>query len=103
VATLARKYLRPDDVVGIVSHKRIGVLLVDTLPESARMVFNRLRWQIAAMAYTPIEGVTIGVTVSISFCRIDGNIKADQVYDECEKALDGLRLESANAMLDVGA
>lgn len=101
VAGVARQGLRPDDVVGGVNHRRIGVLLVDTLPESARMVFNRLRWQIAANPYLLADKSPVGVSVSISFCRIGAKVADKDVFTQCEKSLDGLRAEAVNAMVEV--
>ncbi len=101
IAIIARQSLRPDDVVGHVNHRRIGVLLIDTLPESGRMVFNRLRWQIAANPYSMPDKTPVGISVSIGFCRIGAKIPDKDVFDICEKSLDGLRSEAVNAMVEV--
>ncbi len=102
VAFICRQNLRPDDVVGSVNYKRLGVLLLDTTPESARMVFNRLRWQIAANPYTMPERTTIGLSVSISFTRITGRVDDKQIIDECDRALDQMPANTANALIEIG-
>jgi diguanylate cyclase (GGDEF)-like protein len=103
VAQIARQSLRPDDIVGSVGHKRIGILLIDTNLESARMVINRLRWQIAANPYI-ISGdkTSIGLSVSISFHRIGGRMGNKPVLDACEDALNAMGDKIANALEEVG-
>lgn len=101
VAAIARQNLRPDDVVGSVSPQRVGVLLLDTMPESARMVFNRLRWQIAANPYDLPNGTTVGLSVSISFCRIGGVVKDQDLIGDCCALLDEQNGDAVNALLEV--
>ncbi|MCE2926762.1 MAG: diguanylate cyclase [Rickettsiales bacterium] len=102
VAFICRQNLRPDDVVGSVNYKRLGVLLLDTTPESARMVFNRLRWQIAANPYNLPDRTTIGLSVSISFTRITGRVDDKQIIDKCDLALDEMPANAANALIEIG-
>jgi diguanylate cyclase (GGDEF)-like protein len=102
IAGLSRQNLRPDDVVGVLSTKRIGVLLLDTTPESARMVFNRLRWQIAANPFMLPDKTTLGLSVSISFTNIIAHGSDKKLIDACEEAMDGLAPGSANGLVEVG-
>lgn len=101
VAGICRQNIRPDDVIGSINYKRTGVLLLDTTPESARMVFNRLRWQIAANPFTLPDKTTIGLSVSISFARIGGRVSDKKLIDDCDMALDAMASGSANALLEV--
>lgn len=101
VAAVCRQNLRPDDVVGAISHKRLGVLLLDTTPETARMVSNRLRWQIAANPFALPDKTTIGLSVSISFSRVSGRITDKKLIDDCSEALDRLNSNEANALIEV--
>jgi diguanylate cyclase (GGDEF)-like protein len=101
VASICRQNLRPDDVVGSVNYKRLGVLLLDTTPESARMVFNRLRWQIAANPFALPDRTTIGLSVSISFARVTGRVNDKHLVDDCSAALDELGAGVANALAEV--
>jgi diguanylate cyclase (GGDEF)-like protein len=101
IASVCHQNLRPDDVVGSISYKRIGVLLLDTTPESARMVFNRLRWQIAANPFLLPDKTTIGLSVSISFARIGGFVSDKKLIDGCDKALDKLGAGIANALVEI--
>jgi diguanylate cyclase (GGDEF)-like protein len=101
IAFVARQNLRPDDVVGAISYKRIGVLLLDTTPETARMVFNRLRWQIAANPFMLPDKTTIGLSVSISFARVGGRVNDKKLIDNCDAALDGAGPTTTNALIEV--
>lgn len=102
VAQLCRQSLRPDDVVGSVSLKRIGILLIDNNPESARMVFNRLRWQIAANPFLLPDKTTIGLSVSIGFHRVGGRMGDKSVLDACDGALNNMGVAITNALVEVG-
>lgn len=101
IAAICRQNLRPDDVVGSVSPYRVGVLLLDTMPESARMVFNRLRWQIAANPFDLPNGTTLGLSVSVSFARVTGVVKDRSLIDDCCRHLDNQAEDEANALLEV--
>ncbi len=101
LAGICRQNLRPDDVVGAITYKRLGVLLLDTTPETARMVSNRLRWQIASNPFALPDRTTVGLSVSISFSRISGRISDKNLIDDCSTILDGLGANSANALLEV--
>lgn len=101
VAAISHQNLRPDDVVGSVSYKRIGVLLLDTTPESARMVFNRLRWQIAANPFLLPDKTTVGLSVSISFARVGGRVSDKKLIEGCDEALEKLGANIANALVEI--
>ena len=101
VAFVSRQGLRPDDVLGSVNYKRIGVLLLDTMPESVRMVFNRLRWQIAANPFLLPDKTSVGLSVSISFCRIGGRVGDKSILDDCDDALDSMGAGAVNALIEV--
>ncbi|MFO0389265.1 MAG: diguanylate cyclase [Alphaproteobacteria bacterium] len=101
MAMICRQNLRPDDVVGSVAAKRLGVLLLDTTPESARMVFNRLRWQIAANPFDLPNKTTLGLSVSITFARVGGVIADRNLIDDCTAAMDSLGADTANALVEI--
>lgn len=101
VSQVCRQSLRPDDVVGSINYKRIGVLLIDTTPDSARLVFNRLRWQIAANPFILPDKSSIGLSVSISFCRIGGRVTEKSILDASEESLDAMGNHAVNALVEV--
>jgi len=101
IAQTCRQTLRPDDVLGGVNYKRIGVLLIDTTIESARMAVNRLRWQIAANPFILGDKTSIGLSVSISFGRIGGRLSDKSVLDHCDAALEKLGAAAINVLTEV--
>ncbi|NBX03198.1 MAG: PAS domain-containing protein [Alphaproteobacteria bacterium] len=101
VAMLCRNNLRPDDVVGIISNRRTGVLLMDTVPEGERIVFNRLRWQIAASPFVLPDNTTVGLSVSISFCAVGGENVHKNLIEICEHALDRAGPSATNALVEI--
>ncbi len=100
VAFIAKRSLRPDDVVGVVGDGRLGILLVDMVGGSERLVLNRLRWQIASNPYTSPGKNIVGLSVSISFCNIAENINERETLEQCELALDGLGSKSQNMLVN---
>jgi diguanylate cyclase (GGDEF)-like protein/PAS domain S-box-containing protein len=101
LAHVSRQSLRPDDIVGSVNYKRIGVLLIDTTIESARMAVNRLRWQIAANPFILHDKTSLGLSVSISFSRIGGRVSDKSVLDNCENAIEILGAAAINVLTEV--
>lgn len=70
IAALARQNLRTDDTIGRVHARRIGIILMDTTAESARMVLNRLRWLVAANPFPTASGEPFPITASIAFSGV---------------------------------
>lgn len=101
IAHLLKQSLRPDDVVGIVNYKRLGVLLIDTTQESARMTVNRLRWQIAANPYQLPERTSVGLSVSIAFSRVGGRMTEVSAVDVCEDVLEKMGATAVNVLTEV--
>ena len=102
VAALSRQGSRPDDVVGMVNFKRLGILLLDTSIESARMVVNRLRWQIAANPFLLSDKTAVGLSVSIAFCRVGGGRTSDkEILGSCDDVLDALGASAINVLTEV--
>ena len=101
IAQITRQSLRPDDVVGSVGPRRLGVLLIDTAPDAARIVFNRLRWQIAANPFLMPDKTSLGLSVSIAFLRIGGHISERTVIEACDDTLTAAGQTAVNAMIEV--
>ena len=96
---MAKRSLRPDDVIGIVGDGRVGVLLVDINNGSERLVLNRLRWQIASNPYVGENGRQGGLTVSLSFCGIAGRGKEVNEMDKCEAAIEKFDGDATNILI----
>ncbi len=100
VASLTKRSMRPDDIVGSIGKGRIGVLLVDIARDSERLVLNRLRWQIAANPYSVHNTASIGVSVSISFCAVALDVMDNEIVKKCEDALDKLGDHEHNILVE---
>ncbi len=101
IAVISKNTLRPDDVVGLINYKRLGILLLDTSLESARMAVNRLRWQIAANPYILPDKTNVGLSVSISFSPIGGRVNEKSVMEYCENTLEVLGAAAVNVLTEV--
>jgi diguanylate cyclase (GGDEF)-like protein len=101
VAQLCRQSLRPGDVVGIVNYKRVGVLLLNTTPETSRQACNRLRFQVAAAPFLLRDKVNIGLSVSITFGSIFGRSREHTILEDCDAALNSLPSSAANVLTEV--
>lgn len=101
LALLSQQSLRPDDVVGVINFKRVGVLLIDTSIESARMTVNRLRWQIAANPFQLQDKTSVGLSVSIAFSRVGGRMGDKSVLENCDEVLEGMGASAINVLTEV--
>lgn len=101
IAQLSQQSLRPDDVVGVVSYKRVGVVLIDTSIETARMTVNRLRWQIAANPFMMQDKTGIGLSVSIAFQKVGGRMTEKSVLDQCDEVLEAMGASAINVLTEV--
>ncbi len=91
IAAIAKQNLRPDDTIGCLLPRRIGLILLDTNLESARMVLNRLRWLIAANPFTLPDKTTQALTVSIAFAPLGGRPNDKEVIEDAEVFLNRLQ------------
>lgn len=101
IADLARQNLRADDTIGAVDLKRLGLILFDTTPESARMVLNRLRWLAAANPYKN-GSVEVPLTVSICFSSMGTRVHDKNILSDLEYYLDEHKAGASNALIEVG-
>ncbi len=101
VAGIARQNLRGDDTIGCIGPDRLGILIMDTNPESARMVLNRLRWLIAAAPLAPENREPIPATVSIAFGRVDQQSQDKDMIPKLEATLEEPASGAGNALLEV--
>lgn len=101
IAANARQSLRNDDTIGTISHQRIGLMLMDTSIESARLVLNRLRWQIAANPFILPDKTTVGLSASIGYARIGGRVNDKNLLTDCEEFLDAQGVALVNALSEI--
>ncbi len=87
VASLIKQRLRSDDTIGTLNFKTIGVILMEASGESARMVLNRLRWSMAQTPFVAPDNQPVPFTVSMAFCRIEGETTELEMTEKCEQYL----------------
>jgi diguanylate cyclase (GGDEF)-like protein len=101
VAGIARQNLRGDDTIGCIGPDRLGILIMDTNPESARMVLNRLRWLIAAAPLALENRDPIPATVSIAFARVSQQTQEKDILGSLEASLAAPAASAGNALVEV--
>ncbi len=101
IATLARQNLRPDDIIGSIPPHRLGLILLDTASDSARMVLNRLRWLIAANPYPLEGGKPLPLTVSIGFMALGGRINDKAALQDSEAYMNRLPASAGNILQEI--
>ncbi len=97
IGHLCKQKLRPEDTVGTLNDRMLGLLLVDAAQEEARLVLNRLRWIVSV---SPIEMTSkeISSQVNIGFAEIDGKISSAEVVEKCEAYAIGMRRKLVNTI-----
>jgi diguanylate cyclase (GGDEF)-like protein len=84
ISNIFRSKLRPEDTIGSLSERTLGIILVGASQEEARMVLNRLRWAISttALEFGTQEAI---ISVNIGFTQIDSVINQPELLGKCEK------------------
>jgi GGDEF domain-containing protein len=97
IGQLCKQKLRPEDTVGSLNDRMIGLLLVDAAQEEARQVLNRLRWIVSV---SPLEmgSKEISTQVNVGFSEIDGKITAAEILEKCEGYVMGMRRKLVNTI-----
>ncbi|MBV8939150.1 MAG: diguanylate cyclase [Alphaproteobacteria bacterium] len=99
IALIARQNLRTDDTIGCLDSRRLGLILLDTTSEAARMVLNRLRWAVAAHPFSLADGHPMPLTVSIAFLLIDGDASRKDTLQRAEQSIARLQTDG-NALVE---
>lgn len=98
VASTLRRNLRQDDRICIVSDDTLGMILTDISIESARVVLNRLRWQVVSDRMRIKDGVSTSLNVSMAYILI-GEGASEEIMKRTHQGLGGIH--TPNAMLEV--
>lgn len=102
LAFIARQNLRGDDTIGCIAGQRLGIILMDTNPESSRMVLNRLRWLVAASPLILGGGKdALPCTVSIAFTRVGSAVPEKELIPHVESVLMAAGNKAGNALVEV--
>ena len=97
-----RTTFRGDDMIFALSDHTLGVVLFDISRESARVVFNRLRWKIRNHRFEFGGKADFTITTCIGFDMLNVE-EAAEVFDRCEKAIVALDGNERNALVELNA
>ena len=92
---------RSGDLIFALSDHTLGLLLFDISRESARVVLNRLRWNIGNHQIDFGGKANFSVTVSIGFDVLDAE-SDDGVLTSCEEAMAAYNTENRNGLIELG-
>ncbi len=101
-ANCCKTTFRAQDMVFALSDHTLGVMLFDISRESARVVFNRLRWKIRNHHIEFGGKSNFSITTCISFDML-GAESAEEVFERCELAIMGLDSNERNALIELNA
>lgn len=100
IGRLCRQKLRREDVIGKMSARAIGAVLMQITPESSRIVLNRLRWSIAGVPLIMEDGGKLETTLSVSFLILNEE-DPEKLMRLCEQRLQDERPRGRNLMHEV--
>lgn len=100
-ANICRSTFRTEDVICGLTDHTIGLILLDISRESARMVLNRLRWNIRNHRIVFGGKSDFSVTVSISFDMLDEH-RGDTLLERCEDSAAALEVDARNVLVELG-
>jgi diguanylate cyclase (GGDEF)-like protein len=101
IAQHCKGRFREEDLVSYLGDDCIGLLLMDTLEESARIVLNRLRSSIASHRMSFGDKTNFSVTVSIAFTEMLGESGQD-VMARAERAISAIDDDERSQLVKAG-
>lgn len=101
VAGLCQQNLRGNDIVTQIDRNRLGVILVGTGKDPAKIVLNRLRWLIASMQSRLVQGVDVQTTATIVLSAVNKNLKPEEQVAAVEKILAEKPASSINLVVEI--
>lgn len=97
-----RATFRSQDLIFALSDRALGIVLFDIGRESARVVLNRLRWQIRSQRFAFGGKSDFAITTSVGFDVL--NLEQPlTVFDECVTAMNALDPNERNALVELSA
>lgn len=100
-AACCRNSFRSEDIIFTLSDHTLGIVLIDISREAARLVLNRLRWNIRAHRLDFGGKPDFSVTVSVSFNMLGGDAPGDTLFLSCEGAVADYDLDERNALIEM--
>ncbi len=100
VLNCCRATFRSEDVVASLGNN-VGLLLINLSRESARVVLNRLRWNIGKRMIEFGGKSNFSVTISVAFDMLSSD-NSNEILHLCERAVTGLDADARNAFVELG-
>ena len=97
----SRTTFRSEDLIFALSDRTLGLVLFDISRESARVVFNRLRWKIRNHRFEFGGKAEFAISTCIGFDLLDLE-DIDGVFERCEAQMAALDANERNALLEFG-
>lgn len=101
VARSCKASFREEDLVFRLGEDRLGLLLLDTTVETARVVLNRLRWTISSHRIAFGGKANFSVTVSVAFAPLGTKDEPDAL-SAAEGVITALDENERNQLLEAG-
>lgn len=101
MSNCCRSSFRSEDIVFALSPQNLGVVLFDISRESARLVFNRLRWNIRNHHIEFGGKSTFSVTTTIVFDMLDSK-RGTSVLERSEAAVAAVEVDERNGLIELG-
>jgi diguanylate cyclase (GGDEF)-like protein len=99
MADLLKKSTREVDVVIRYGGDEYTIILVETGPETAAIVAERIRSQIAAHTFLAPEGYSIRITCSIGYaCCPDDSVSKQELLEMADQAMYGGKAGGKNCV-----
>jgi PAS domain S-box-containing protein len=96
-----RSTFRSEDLIFALSDRTLGLVLFDISRESARVVFNRLRWKIRNHRFEFGGKAEFSISTCIGFDLLDLE-DIEGVFERCETEMAALDANERNALLEFG-
>jgi len=100
IAKVCKLKLRPEDTIGTLSERLLGLILVDAAHDATRMILNRLRWEIGISPLELSKKRDLLAQVNIVYIPVDGREREGEILEKSEsfalsrrnKAINGVEL-----------
>lgn len=101
MSSSCRTTFRNEDIVFALNEKMLGIVLFDISRESARLVFNRLRWKIRNHLIEFGGKPNFSVTGTLVFDMIDAD-RGETILTRTEDAAKAVDAEERNGLIELG-
>ncbi len=100
VCQICRSTFRSEDLIFALSDSTLGIVLFDISHESARVVFNRLRWKIRNHRIAFGGKADFSISTCIGFDLLDLE-DVSAAFERCEAVMNNLDANERNALIEI--